>query len=74
MVEPVTRVGRHGDEMDWSACLGNGFPRRRTKECLSGQGAPPFLFVGEEVFFDKDWRLRCLGGRRIARFGGLRLA
>ncbi len=70
MVEPITGVGGDGDEMDWSAGLGDGFPGGGCKECLPGQGAPPLLFVGEEVFIVKDWRLRCLGGRHIARLGG----
>ena len=71
MIEPISCVGSDGDEMDWSACLGDGFPGWRTKKRLSGQSASSFLLVREEVFFVEGRRLYCLGRRRVARFGGL---
>ena len=47
VVEPISGVGSDGDEMDWSAWLGDCLSGRGYKKGLSGQSPAPFLFVGE---------------------------
>jgi hypothetical protein len=74
VIEPISGVGSDGDEMDWSAWLGDCLSGMGYKKGLSGQRPSPFLFVGEQIFFVQDGRLCGLGGRCGARFGGLCVA
>src|SRR4051794_19261794 len=42
VVEPITCVGRDGNEMDWSAWLGDCLARGGYKKGLAGQRTSPF--------------------------------
>ena len=57
VVEPIPCVRSDGDEMDWSAGLGDGLPGGGCKKCLSGQSASSLLFVRDEIFFVQNRRL-----------------